>query len=204
MRHSRAPCRNTAVLMPHVQKLLKLGFIKWEVANYWGLQIISPAKYDVSLAPFIYILNTEAVLMAQKIGVKRISFALEDSQENIQNLQVLSPLPTSLVIYQDIPLFTSAVCIRKNDCQNCTGGIKWFNLKKDGHTFEALSVPCQTMLFDKMPLCLALEAKHVPTSYYQMDFCFKPYTPESLKATAEKLMRFEDVRPSLTGNFKKT
>ena len=199
-----AVCRNTGVLMPAIKKFVDLGYSKWEVSNYWGLQVISAQKYDVSFAPFIYTLNTEAALMAQKIGAKRISFALEDTAENIQNLQKLSPLPTSLIVYQDVPLFTSAVCIRKNDCKNCIGGAKWFSLKKDGHIFEALSVPCQTMLFDKSPLCLASVAKEINASYYQMDFCFNSYTPEQIKEITDKLILFENVFPSHQGNFSKT
>ena len=134
--------------------------------------------------------------MAKKIGAKRVSFAVEDTTENIQNLQNLSPLQTSLVIYQDVPLFTSAVCIRKNDCKNCTGGTKWFSLKKDGHIFEALSVPCQTMLFNKEPLCLISLSKQIKPSYFQADFCFKPYTAEKLKEITNKLFDFENTDSS--------
>lgn len=189
-------CRNPLRLAPAIQKLLDTGYAKWEVSNYWGLQVISPQKYDVSFSPLIYMLNTEAVLMARQIGAKRISFALEDTPENIQNLQNLSPLPTSLIVYQDVPLFTSAVCIRKNDCKNCTGAEKWISLKKDGHIFEALSVPCQTMLFNKEPLCLISLSKQIKPSYFQADFCFKPYTAEKLKEITNKLFDFENTDSS--------
>lgn len=196
-------CRNTQNLKQTIQKLLDLGYLKWEVSNYWGLQVIDAKKYDVSLGPFLYMLNTEAMLMAQDIGASRVSFAMEDVLENMKKLADLSFLPTSLIVYQDVPLFTSAVCIRQNDCKHCMGGEKWLTLKKDGNTFEALSVPCQTMLFDKKPFCIASVAQDVKATYYQMDFCYKPYTPEKVKEIVDKLMAFEDVTPSMSGNVLK-
>ena len=199
-----AVCRKTQNLKPVIQKLLDLGYLKWEVSNYWGLQVIDAKKYDVSFGPFLYMLNTEAMLMAQKIGANRVSFALEDTMENMKKLADLSFLPTSLIVYQDVPLFTSAVCIRQNDCKHCVGGEKWLTLKKDGNIFEALSVPCQTMLFDKMPFCIASLSQDVQPTYYQMDFCYKPYTSSRVKEIVKKLMKFEDVTPSIIGNILKT
>ena len=199
-----AVCRKPELFDAAIKKLLTLGYNKWEIANYWALQMIDTKKYDLALAPFIYMMNTEAVLMAQRAGVKRISFALEDTLENIKMLNELSPLKTSLVLYQDVPLFTSAVCIRKNDCAHCSFGEKWMSLKKDGKSFDALSIPCQTMLFDKLPFCIASNACDVKPSFYQMDFCYKPYTPEKVKEIADKLMNFNDITPSITGNFNKT
>jgi len=197
-------CRKPKTLMPAIEKLLDLGYQKWEVSNYWGLQIIDAKKYDVSFGPFLYILNTEAMLGAQKIGAKRVSFALEDTLENMKALADLSFLKTSLIVYQDVPLFTSAVCIRENDCKNCKGGEKWLELKKDGNTFEALCVPCQTMLFDKLPFCCVGSAKDIKTTYYQMDFCYKPYTAQKVKEIAEKIFQFKDITPSLSANIYKT
>ena len=191
-------------MKPVIQKLLDLGYLKWEVSNYWGLQVIDAKKYDVSFGPFLYMLNTEAMLMAQKIRASRVSFALEDTMENMKKLADLSFLPTSLIVYQDVPLFTSAVCIRPNDCKHCAGGEKWLTFKKDGNTFEALSVPCQTMLFDKLPFCIASLLQKLQPTYYQMDFCYKTYTAQKVKEIAKKLMKFEDVTPSITGNVLKT
>ncbi|MBR2299160.1 MAG: U32 family peptidase [Alphaproteobacteria bacterium] len=197
-------CRKPELLMPSIQKLMDLGFKKLEVANYWGLQIIDSKIYDVSFAPFIYTLNTEAMMMACNINARRISFAMEDTAENIKELANKAFLPTSFIVYQDVPLFTSAVCIRKNDCAHCDGEPKWISLSKDGKHFEALSVPCQTMMFDKLPFCAASVAKDVHASYYQMDFCYKPYSAEQVKEIAKKLMTFADVEPSLKGNLFKT
>jgi len=179
-------CRHPEKLIPVIEHLKKLGYRKWEVSNYWGLEVVNPKEYDVSFGSFIYMLNTQALLMAQKIGAKRVSFAPEDTAENIAYLTDVSPLETTLVIYQDVPLFTSAVCIRKNDCAHCAGGKKWLHLSKGGQKFEALSVPCQTMLFNKNPFIFEDYAKTRP-AFYELDFCYKPYTSAQVKAITDKM-----------------
>ncbi len=197
-------CRSPKKLLPAVQKLLALDYHKWEASNPWALEVIDSKKYDLAFGPFLYMFNTSALLMAQEICAKRITFSIEDSFENISSLIALSPIATSLVVYQDVPLFTSAVCIKNTDCNHCTGVKEWLTFKKDGHIFETLSEPCQTMLFDKFPLSIVKGAVRLKPSFYQMDFCFKPYTPESVKSIADKLMHFEDVTPSTQGNFNPT
>ena len=86
-------------------------------------------------------------------------------------------------------MFTSAVCIRHNDCAHCTGAKKWINLSKDGQIFEALSVNCQTMLFNRKPFCLADQACDIKASFYELDFCYKPYTPRQLKEITDSLLK---------------
>ncbi len=197
-------CRNPEIFAQTIQNLIDNGYHKWEVSNYWALNLIDASKYDVTFSPMIYTLNTEAFLMAQKIGAKRVSFALEDTLENIKNLIDVSPLETSLVIYQDAALFTSAVCIRNNDCAHCTGQKKWLELQKDGRRFMALSVPCETMLFDKSPFCIASNAHVLKPTFYQMDFCHFDYTPQKVSQISDKLMKFEDIMPCIKANFLKS
>ncbi len=197
-------CRKPECLITTVKKLMDLGYLKWEVSNYWGLSVVDAKKYDVSFGPFIYMFNSEALLMAKGIGATRVCFGVEDTLKNLEEFSSKAFLPTSFIIYQDVPLFTSAVCIRKNDCTHCKGGQEWLSLSKDGKHFEALSVPCQIMMFDQLPFCAASVAKDVRASYYQMDFCFKPYTSQKVKEISQKLMNFEDIETSIQGNLKRT
>lgn len=197
-------CRKPEALMPAVKKLMDLGCFKWEVSNYWGLSVIDAKKYDVSFGAFIYMFNSEALLMAKEIGATRVCFGIEDTLKNLEEFSLKTFLPTSFIVYQDVPLFTSAVCIRNNDCAHCSKQTKWLKLKKDGHEYEALSVPCQTMLFDKFAFCAIESAKNVNASYFQMDFCYKPYMAHEVKEIVQKLMKFEEIKPSIQGNLNRT
>ncbi|MBO4294209.1 MAG: U32 family peptidase [Alphaproteobacteria bacterium] len=182
-------CRNTEPFRKIISKLQNLGYNKFEAGNYWALNLLDTEKYDVSLSPLIYMMNTEAILMAQEIGIKRISFALEDTKDNMKELVKLSPLKTALIVYQDVPLFTSAVCIRHNDCAHCTGAKKWINLSKDGQIFEALSVNCQTMLFNRKPFSMTQQANDIKASFYELDFCYKPYTSGQVKEITDRILK---------------
>ena len=62
-----------------------------------------------------------------------------------------SAIPLVQVISSYPALFTSAVCIRNNDCANCNQQEKHFTIKKDGKEYIAISKNCQIQLFNKKP-----------------------------------------------------
>ncbi len=197
-----AVCRKNkmAAFVSLVQELVAQGYRKWEIANYWGLDVLPDAGIDLSFDSSIYTMNTQAVAMAKDLGASRITIPLEDGLQNMHYLAQNSSLPTVMVLYQDVPLFTSAVCLRSNDCQNCPRGEKWLTLKKGQTTYQALSKDCHIMLFSEMPLCLAAEAQDVRPDYYRVDFCYKPYLAQQAADIFEKVRSFEDVANSIKAN----
>lgn len=196
-----AVCRHPSLYVDIIGKLLSGGYKKWEVSNYWSLDILPLNQLDISFDSSLYMLNTQAIAMAKEIGASKITLSLEDTKLNICKLIKKSSLMTSLIIYQDIPLFTSVGCIRDNVCRDCQHGEKWFDLVKDGHEYKALSRDCQTMLFDAKPYCVAFEAKDLQPDYFRMDFCYCRYTPEKVLNIVNKLLSFNNVSNCINGNF---
>lgn len=196
-------CRHPSVFQKKIELLIKDGYTKWEVSNFWALQMLKNFSVDLHFGSFLYVMNTEALLQARKMRATGITFAIEDTLLNIKELADSSFLDTSLIIYQDVPLFTSAVCIKKTDCAHCSKKTEWRTLHLQKNTYEALSVPCQTMLFKKEPLCLASVSKDINATLYQMDFCYKPYTSKEVYEMTRRLMNFEDITPSHQGNLLK-
>ncbi len=196
-----AVCRNVKDFNDIVKNLLNLGYNKWEVANYWALEILPIEKLDISFDSTLYMLNSQAIEMAKEIGACRINFSLEDISINVCNLVEKSSLDTCFVMYQDIPLFTSVGCIRDNDCAVCKRGDVWFNIEKNGQKFEALSRDCQMMVFDVKPFCVASDVKSLKPNYFRVDFLYKSYTPEKVKEVFYKMIQFEDVTSCIKGNF---
>ena len=179
-----AVCRNTKKWIDKINECKKCGFEKWEVANYWGiyaLEGIANISFDTSL----YMFNSQAVLQAGKMGAERITLPVEATEKNMSEIIKNASLPVVCVIYQDVPLFTSAVCIRNNQCSVCDGKEKWIKLKKDGKNYMALSKDCQVMLFDE-------KAREIETSvnadFYRMDFCYKKYTADEVSSIVSKLI----------------
>ena len=144
-----AVCRAPQIYADNISRLLDGGYHKWEVANYWGLQMLPVEKLDISLDSSVYMLNSQAMAMAAEMGVNRVTLSLEDIKLNICNIIEKSPIKTTLIIYQDVPLFTSVGCIRDNDCRHCGREPQWFSLEQHGRQFKALSQNYQMMVFDE-------------------------------------------------------
>ena len=199
-----AVCRNTSAWQKTITRLLDSGYKKWEAANYWALSALPDKGIDLSFDRQIYILNTPAAGAAAECRASRITLSVEDTPDNWSLLAERSCLPVVFKLYEDVPLFTSAVCIRDNTCKDCPKDKKWIPLEKDGNKYLALSENCQTMVFNQLPFCAAEEAKSIPADFYRADFMYKPYTPEQALAVWKKLRTFTDIAPSLKGNINRT
>ncbi len=196
-----AVCRNPSLFAPLIKTFVESGYRKWEIANYWGLEALPQKGIDLSFDAPLYVLNSAAMSLLKDMRISRATFSVEDTTANVMNLNDKALLPMVLPVYQDVPLFTSANCIRSHDCKQCDHQDKWFDLRKDGNKYQALSSHCQLMLFSDKPFCIASEASQVKTDYYRMDFCYKNYTAEQVSAIAKQLMGFEDIANCQKGNF---
>ncbi|MCQ2734842.1 MAG: U32 family peptidase [Alphaproteobacteria bacterium] len=198
-----AVCRKPVLFADIIEKLLALGYKKWEVSNWWSLQILPIEKLDICLDSSLYMLNTQAVSLAGEIGASQITLSLEDIKVNVCNIIEKSSIKTNMIIYQDVPLFTSVGCIRDNDCKACPMGEKWFEIQNKGQKLKALSRDCQMMVFDEKPFCIAFEAKDLLPDYFRMDFCYCPYTPQKVADIVKQLLKFNNVSNCINGNFLK-
>lgn len=199
-----AVCRHPKIYDHAVSAFLEAGYKKWEVANYWALEVLPIERLDVSFDSPLYMLNTQAMMFAKEIGVGRVAFATEDTKSNIESLIEAAPIDTMLVVYRNAPLFTSAACIRENDCSRCPKGEKHFFLEKDGRQYEAVSKSCQVMLFDKEPVCIAAETRDLNVAWRRIDLCFRSYTPEQVSDIVRTLRRFQNVRGTFGANINNT
>ena len=194
-------CRRVKDFDKIISKLLDLGYKKWEIGNYWGLSVLPIKKIDLSFDNMLYMFNTYALQMAKDMRVSRATLAVEDTLNNMENLANNSPLPVAVVVYQDVPLFTSAVCIRDNACKDCSTKPLWIKLEKDGNKYEALSKDCSLMMFYEKSFCMAKEARNIKADFYRADFVYKDYSPEKVRDILDKLMNFDDVPKCVKGNI---
>lgn len=196
-----AVCRKVSDFESLINKLLDMGYKKWEIANYWGLDVLPINKIDLSFDNLIYMFNNQAVQMAKDLGASRVTMAVEDTLSNLKNLANESPLPLVLVVYQDVPLFTSAVCVRDNNCNDCSRKPEWIDFEMDGHKYSALSKDCQLMMFDKKAFCIAVEAQNIRADFYRADFVYKDYNATDVKNILDNLMHFSDIENCQKGNI---
>lgn len=196
-----AVCRRTHVYVDMINKMLEAQYNKWEVSNYWALEVLPLEKLDISFDAPLYMFNSQAVSEASQIGARRITLPIEDTLENMRNVLCHTDLDTVVVVYQDSPLFTSAACIRDNPCSECDRGEKWIELEKDGQQYQALSRDCQIMLFNKKPLCINEETQKLNVNYKRMDFCYKQYSAENVRKIADELFSGRNVKNGICANI---
>lgn len=141
-------CRQTKRLAEVVDALYQAGVRQFVAENYYAFYLLRKYK-DIKLmaGSFIYLMNRYAAAQLKEMGVVYGVPALESSTENMQQLAAHSPLPLVQVVRAQPPLFTSAVCIRRNACRECRRGVKSYVLKKDGRSYRAVSDNCQIQVF---------------------------------------------------------
>ena len=145
-------CRKTTLLAEIVRGLYARGARRFVAENYYAFELLKPYKdVEIAAGSFIYLMNRFASKVLADIGVVWAVPALESSPENMRQLALHAALPLVQVVEAFPPLFTSAVCIRANKCQDCKGGVKRYVLHKDGRKFEAVSHDCQVQVFDSKP-----------------------------------------------------
>lgn len=194
-------CRRPALYAEIVQKLLEFGYNKWEAGNYWALEILSGKNLDICLDSSLYMLNSQAISFAKEIGVKEVTLSLEDTKENTRKLIKNSPLLTTLVVYQDVPLFTSVGCIRNNDCRNCNRKEQWVEIKDKDRRFKVLSKDCQTYVFDERAFCIAQNIDDLSPDYLRIDFCYIDYKSEDVAKICRQIYKKQDIPMCIKGNF---
>ena len=196
-------CRHPEIFEPLIGSCLGAGYKKWEIGNYWGLSVLPEKGIDLSFDAPIYVLNSQAMMTAQELGAHRVTFSVEDTASNVLILNDNAILPTTLIVYQDTPLFISASCIRSHSCAECNHQDKWLDLQKDGVRYKALSSHCQLMLFGEKAFAIPESARQIKPDYYRADFCYKKYKPEQVKDIMQKLMRFEPLKNTVSANMER-
>lgn len=196
-----AVCRKPQKYRDIIAELLARGYKKWEVANYWGFEILSFEGLDISLDSSLYMLNSQAMEMARKLGATGITFAIEDTKLNIEKLIEKADIRKTLTVFQYVPLFISVGCVRENDCQICPKGELWLDLKRNGREYKALSRDCQMMIFDKNAFCIAEEAKNMRPDFKRIDLTYFKLDAEKVRNIINVILSDNNITNCIKSNF---
>ena len=198
-----AVCRNPKIFDDIIKKALNAGYKKWEIGNVWALEKLPAKGIDLTFDNSIYAMNTQAVQMAKQMGAGRVTLSFEDTLENLNQLAQMSALPVVLPIYSDVPLFISANCIRPHDCKHCKGGVQWFDLSKANQKYDALSVSCQTIVFNQKAFYFGKDFKKINADYVRLDFMYKNYSAEQIKNIFEAAKTGKVLPNTFNGNLQR-
>ncbi len=194
--------RNSQNFHKIIKDLLNLGYRKWEIGNPWGLNVLPEKGIDLSFDNAFYTMNSQAIWMAQKMNASRITMPIEDTLENIVCLNDKSPISTVAVVYQDIPLFQSANCI-KNNCKHCQKQTCFIPIKKATDSYWAKIKNCALTLISSKPFYMGKLREQVQSDFYRIDFVHQHYTPEQVQDLIRKIQAGEMIPNTQIANLKK-
>ena len=179
----------------------RAGFRRWEIGNPAGLNLLSKGD-DVSLDATVSMMNTEAIAEALEQGIARVTFSPEDTADNIRRLAEKTG-QTALVLYQDVPLFLSANCVRENACQNCRREHLEMDLTNGRGQYLLISEKCQTVVVNRQATALPPKARELPVGVLRVDFCYRHYTVAEVRQIWDLIRSGQVVPHTTTGNFEK-
>ena len=143
-------CRQTQKLKEIVRELYENGVRRFVVDNYYGFELLKEfADVQIAAGSFLYVMNRYAAAALREIGVKWATLALESGAENMRSVVQHAPLLMTQVIACYPPLFTSAVCVRQNDCQHCDRLPYRFPMRQGGKEYTVVCEDCGVQVFAK-------------------------------------------------------
>ena len=180
--------RNVLAYRLPIKKLLDSGYKKWEIGNYWGLEVLPRVGIDLTFDAPLYMMNTQSINMAKEMGAKRVTLSVEGTQENSRQISQNSPLPTTLIVYHDVPLFISSNCPFPTDCTQCKGKLRHELLTKNKQKYHVITKGCETTVYPDTPFSLSGCYTNVPANYYRIDFVGQSYTPKQVLDLSNKII----------------
>ena len=185
-----------------IDAFINAGYNKWQIGNIGGFTFLPP-KTDIVIDDTIPLLNTQAITHITEMGANGITFSVEDTKDNILKLAQQCE-NTTLVVYQDVPLFLSANCVRENTCADCSQQEEHFVLSNGKEQFEAISKNCLTTVVKNVPFYIGDLAHNIPATWFRMDFCHKQYTAGQIQNLIKTIQAGKPLKMKYTGNFSKS
>ncbi|MGN1062886.1 MAG: U32 family peptidase [Alphaproteobacteria bacterium] len=193
--------RQSAKMNHIIRSLWSDGYRKFAAGNLSALTFL-PDTADIIFDSFIPVLNTQSLSCCLEMNATGVTLSPEDTFDNIQKL-IATTDKAGVILYQDIPLFISANCVRPNDCADCTQRPWQADLSGTHGQFTVISKKCQTYVLPKQPLCWAQEMKNLNAGFYRVDFCYNRYTPATAADIWNRVRNGQNIQGSVQFNLKK-
>ncbi|CAG1769509.1 partial putative protease, partial [uncultured bacterium] len=191
-----------------VQALIAQNFRQFQISNpgamglFEGEDVLLYADYP------LYCLNPLSAMKLRELGFTRYTLSPEDDKEN---LRTLFSEDADVIMYQDIPLFTSETCVWANMKRRCPGmnqcSFKQLMIENEyGDWFMAMNDRCKTVVIGERPFSIThLIPKLLDAGQrdFRIDLCYRDYTPEMIKGIFLNGQNKNKVKNSLIGNFER-
>ncbi|NUO05344.1 MAG: U32 family peptidase [Candidatus Brocadia sinica] len=191
-----------------VQALIAQNFQKFQISNPGAMGLFEGEDVQLYADYPLYCLNPLSAMKLRELGFTRYTLSPEDGKEN---LQTLFSEDADVIIYQDIPLFTSETCIWANMKRICTGisrcGFMQMIVENEyGDRFTAMNERCKTVVIGEKPFSithLIPKLLDAGQTNFRIDLCYRNYTPEMIKDIFLSFQNKSKIKDSMIGNFER-
>ncbi|MDT8391200.1 MAG: U32 family peptidase [Lentisphaeria bacterium] len=181
--------------MEKITAFIERGQTAWQIANISQLELLDPQKYDVTADWPLYAWNTQAAALYKSLGLKGVTFSPEQTTEDILTVLPGCPLPGTVIVHHDVPLFNSAVCAKASLNQTCPGpetcDFDQMTLRNSkGAVFTAVNHRCETILIGEKPFTRRHDLNtlnQAGAAAFQVNFAWRHYSPTDAETIWRRL-----------------
>lgn len=203
----------TEAMEAAVRRLADAGWLRWDVSNLggWGLLRrcgIWERVQDVEADWPVYVSNRCAARQVLGMGARRVTVSPEDTFANIRRMLAGFGDRTSVIVYQDTPLFVSETCAMANVAGRCSpdGSCRGGDLNLESGSGEAVTLiqrQCRSYVVSRAPYSLAGRLGDLcgaGARRFRADFILVQYHPEDVRRIWNDLRQGVVVQ-GMEGNF---
>ncbi|MEI8350814.1 MAG: U32 family peptidase [bacterium] len=191
-------------LAAKVKAFMDQGWVRWEAASLWGLSLLGskgPGASRTSDWP-VYTTNRLAARQLASMGIERFTLSPEADRHTLLSLVRQFPEQSTLIVYQDTPLFISENCALAAMAGRCPAGADCRGSEREwtsasGENVRLVQQGCRTILISHAPYCLSArinELRAAGARHFRADFVWRRYEPSEVRGILRKLLKGDPVR----------
>lgn len=176
-------------LVAKIAMLRTDGWNRWEAANLSALTYLRTAggMPDVTSDWPVYIHNRSAAAQLSELGVRGVVLSPEDGIDNLCTLAEVLRQRATIVIHQEVPLFTSESCAFASANGGCPGRERCrydqMDLVSDhGEKVTVINRNCRTIVLSREARDLShhlARLRAAGAQRFRVDFMYRQYDPQT-------------------------
>ncbi len=209
-----------AMLSAWVQSFLEQGGSDFEIGNIGArtlLDSFAPDRSDLDVRSdfTLYVLNTEAALAVQGLGINTVALSIEDDRDSIE--EKLRRWPTAdlkpqAIIFKDTPLFIAEACSLTALHGGCPTaavcGYRTLEIENDeGERFFVAHESCKSIVYGARAFSLS---QHRPAlaalgiAHFRIDFLTRHYATGEVIKILKQIAAAEPIADTHSANYERS
>lgn len=209
------------MLKAWVHAFIERGGNAFEIGNIGARKLLETftadqsQDFDLSSDFTLYVLNTEAAIAAQDLGLKTLALSIEDDRSSLEEKLEHWPnagLKPQVILYKDTPLFIAEACSLTALHGGCPTaavcGYRTLEIENDeGERFFVAHESCKSIVYGAKAFSLSQHRRELSAfgvEDFRIDFLTREYTSEHLQSVLRQIAKAETVAETHTANYERS